>query len=535
MPEKKDEPKTQVEGGESPHENDPLLHEISSRISAKLGNKDVKRAMGGGDSGGSGKPSRDPDKPEKEFSWTTDFEIDPENPQVEISMDIEKWVSFNSTPNKSNSQESGRLDIATIKVEDEIIKIRVGFMYRRNEKLEVRLECDRLLSSTFSPFLNARHFSIELNKLIDRELFDMGIDVRWGCSVDQPSVAIENIYSLSQEELRLKIENLKKGIEIMIEIMLKTLSEDKPIEVRIPNPLIREVQGGVSSMPGGEEMVKGLEVADIDLTLDDMGGNFELKKQIKRLVTQYENPKFFKERGVSLPKGILLYGPPGTGKTLAAKIFAGEIDRTFYYIKASDILSKYYGESARRVKEIFDSVEGPCIIFIDEIDSIGGKRDEIHEASQKVLSELLQQLDGMKSRDDIILLAATNRKESLDSALIRPGRFDRHILVDRPDEEARKEIWKIHIKKQTENSTVKIFEDNLDIDLLAKENGGLVGADIEEIIRVSKEKIVFASFEKEEDVLISTQMLKGEIKNYQEERKRKMQRENEEKKIGFGQ
>jgi|GEM_PF-6231415 len=304
--------------------------------------------------------------------------------------------------------------------------------------------------------------------------------------------------------------------------------------LKVPNPRVRE--GAVTQQAEhvlqeeAKEKVRGLEVTDINLKLDEMGGNAGLKEQIRRLVAQYGNSQFFEERGVSLPKGILLYGPPGTGKTLSAKIFAGEIGRRFYHVKASDILSKYYGESEQTVRDIFHHVEGPCIIFIDEVDSIGEHRDYASEPTRRVLSELLQQLDGLTSRKDIILLAATNRKESLDPALLRPGRFDRHVLVDLPDEEARKQIWGIHVGKQQANSRVPLFVDALDINTLAQASDGLAGADIEEIVRRVKEKTVFTAFDTQTDVRITTEMLTAEMRDYKIERDKE---EQQPRRMGF--
>lgn len=280
------------------------------------------------------------------------------------------------------------------------------------------------------------------------------------------------------------------------------------------------------------EKVKGLEVKDIRMKLDDMGGNEDLKEQILRLVSQYRHPEFFRERGVKLPKGILLYGPPGTGKTLAAKIMAGEIGYKFYHVKASDILSKWYGESEKIVKAIFENVEPPCIVFIDEIDSVGSHRDGGSEQAKRVLTEILQQVDGMAGHRDILLLAATNRKEDLDSALLRPGRFDRHILVDLPDENARRQIWAIYLAKGRKSSSVKLFHEEIDIHELVKASDGLSGADIEEIFRRTAEKITFESFESGEEKLISTKTLLNELGSYIKERKAEAERQK--KKIGFG-
>lgn len=478
------------------------------------------RFSGGGDSGsGSGNyPPKDkpdsPGGPDKKLDWTTNIEeISPDRPQVTVEMDADEWARFqkiNPHPITIEAKPIILVEVGGVVFEIEVI-------IRSNQSWT---EFKFIIKPSFN---KQGTFIREFLQLCNSQLEKLGTGFFMQNKLCEQKIQIIWNAKQSTQDCVQVFNEAKKGLAVILEIALKMFKNKEKKTLIIPTPFVREETGTQPSLLGmkAREKVKGLEVTDIHLSLADMGGNDALKEQIQRLVIQYQNPDFFEDRGVSLPKGVLLYGPPGTGKTLAAKIFAGEIQRKFYYVKASDILSKYYGESEQAVKDIFQHVEGPCIIFIDEIDSIGEHRDFASEPTRRVLSELLQQLDGMTSRSDIILLAATNRKDSLDPALLRPGRFDRHIYVDNPDEEGRKQIWKIHIKKQQENSKVEIFDKELDINQLAKETDGMVGADIEEIVRRTKEKAVFKSFEETQDVLISSEMLVEEIQSYREERSKR--------------
>lgn len=261
-----------------------------------------------------------------------------------------------------------------------------------------------------------------------------------------------------------------------------------------------------------------MEVTESHCTLSDIGGYPELKQQVKQLIAQYNDPEFFRKRGVTPPRGILLFGPPGTGKTLTAKAMAGEMACRFYHVKASDILSKFYSESEETLRNIFKHVKGPCILFIDEIDSIGENRDTVSEPTKRVLTELLQQIDGMTSRKDIMLVAATNRKDALDPALLRAGRLDRHLLVGVPDIDARAQIWDIHINKARRASETPLFEEDINISRLAKNSDGNVGADLEAVVKKILEKITYESYTTHKDLLISTQMLLDELVLFQKEK-----------------
>jgi transitional endoplasmic reticulum ATPase len=223
-------------------------------------------------------------------------------------------------------------------------------------------------------------------------------------------------------------------------------------------------------------MTKAIDQSIPRITYDDLGG---LKKEVQKIREMVElpmrHPELFEKLGVEAPKGVLLYGPPGTGKTLLAKAVAGETNSHFISLSGPEIIGKYYGESEERLRDIFKQAEdsAPSIIFIDEIDSIAPKREEVTgEVEKRVVSQLLTLMDGMKARDKVVVIAATNRPDSLDPALRRPGRFDREIEIGIPDEEGRKEILGIHTRGMPLN-------DKVNLDQIAKVTHGFVGADLE--------------------------------------------------------
>ena len=224
------------------------------------------------------------------------------------------------------------------------------------------------------------------------------------------------------------------------------------------------------------EMTKSIDSSIPRITYDELGG---LKNEVQKIREMVElpmrHPELFEKIGVDAPKGVLLYGPPGTGKTLLAKAVAGETNAHFISLSGPEIMGKFYGESEERIREIFKQAEdnSPSIIFIDEIDSIAPKRDEVSgEVEKRIVSQLLTLMDGMKSRGKVVVIAATNRPDSIDPALRRPGRFDREIEIGIPDQEGRNEILSIHTKGMPIN-------ENVDLKQIAKTTHGFVGADLE--------------------------------------------------------
>ncbi len=225
-----------------------------------------------------------------------------------------------------------------------------------------------------------------------------------------------------------------------------------------------------------EKQVKAEAMRIPEVTYEDIGGLKEEIAMIREMVElPMKHPEIFERIGISPPKGVLLSGPPGCGKTLLAKAVANETDANFYAINGPEIMSKWYGESEKRLRDIFDEAEknAPSIIFIDEIDAIAPKREEVTgEVERRVVAQLLTLMDGLKSRGQVVVIAATNRPEALDEALRRPGRFDREIVINVPDQKARKEILQIHTRGMP-------LAKDVDLDRLAEMTIGYTGADLE--------------------------------------------------------
>ncbi len=229
-----------------------------------------------------------------------------------------------------------------------------------------------------------------------------------------------------------------------------------------------------------EEPIAGFEKTGGGITYEDIGG---LRGEIQRVREMVElpmkHPQVFKKLGIEPPQGVLLHGPPGTGKTLLAKAVANETSASFFSIAGPEIISKYYGESEQQLREIFEDAqdESPSIIFIDELDSIAPKREDVTgEVERRVVAQLLTLMDGLESRGQVVVIGATNRVDSVDPALRRPGRFDREIEIGVPDEGGREEILQIHTRGMP-------LSDDVGLDSLAEDTHGFVGADIESLTK----------------------------------------------------
>ena len=237
--------------------------------------------------------------------------------------------------------------------------------------------------------------------------------------------------------------------------------------------------GGVLGFGSAKGLIKSEKP---NVKFDDVAGNEEAKEEVKEMVDFLKNPDRYIELGAKIPKGVLLVGPPGTGKTLLAKAVAGEADVPFFAVSGSSFIEMFVGVGAARVRDLFNQAkkEAPSIIFIDEIDAIGKSRAASgpmggNDEREQTLNHLLAEMDGFDSNEPVIVLAATNRPEVLDPALLRPGRFDRQVLVDKPDFKGRVEILKVHIKK------IKAAKD-VDLEEIARMTAGLAGADLANIV-----------------------------------------------------
>ena len=246
--------------------------------------------------------------------------------------------------------------------------------------------------------------------------------------------------------------------------------------------LMNQMQGGGSRvMSFGKSRAKRMSVDAPKITFRDVAGVDEAVQELHEIKEFLENPKKFQALGARIPKGVLLYGPPGTGKTLLARAVAGEAGVPFFSISGSDFVEMFVGVGASRVRDLFEQAKqnSPCIIFMDEIDAVGRHRGAGmgggHDEREQTLNQLLVEMDGFEMKDNIILIAATNRPDILDPALLRPGRFDRQVVVDRPDRKGRKQILEVHTRG-------KPLAQNIDLDALAGQTPGFTGADLANLI-----------------------------------------------------
>jgi cell division protease FtsH len=246
--------------------------------------------------------------------------------------------------------------------------------------------------------------------------------------------------------------------------------------------LMNQMQGGGSKvMSFGKSRAKRMSPDSPKVTFKDVAGADEAVEELHEIKEFLENPKKFQALGARIPKGVLLFGPPGTGKTLLARAVAGEAGVPFFSISGSDFVEMFVGVGASRVRDLFEQAKqaSPCIIFMDEIDAVGRHRGAGmgggHDEREQTLNQLLVEMDGFEMKDNIILIAATNRPDILDPALLRPGRFDRQIMVDRPDRLGRKKILEVH-------SRGKPLAKEIDLDTLAAGTPGFTGADLSNLI-----------------------------------------------------
>ena len=246
--------------------------------------------------------------------------------------------------------------------------------------------------------------------------------------------------------------------------------------------IINQMQGGGSKvMSFGKSRAKRMSVDAPKITFRDVAGVDEAVEELHEIKEFLENPKKFQALGARIPKGVLLYGPPGTGKTLLARAVAGEAGVPFFSISGSDFVEMFVGVGASRVRDLFEQAKqnSPCIIFMDEIDAVGRHRGAGlgggHDEREQTLNQLLVEMDGFEMKDNIILIAATNRPDILDPALLRPGRFDRQIVVDRPDRKGRQKILEVHTRG-------KPLAKAIDLDVLAGQTPGFTGADLQNLV-----------------------------------------------------
>ena len=245
--------------------------------------------------------------------------------------------------------------------------------------------------------------------------------------------------------------------------------------------LMNQSSGGGKMTQFGKSKARVVIDEKNKVTFEDVAGADEVKEELEEIVEFLKSPKKFNDIGAKIPKGVLLYGPPGTGKTLLARAVAGEAGVAFFSISGSDFVEMFVGVGASRVRDLFDQAKknAPCIIFIDEIDAVGRQRGAGvgggHDEREQTLNQLLVEMDGFNSNEGIIIIAATNRPDILDPALLRPGRFDRQVTVDRPDVRGREEILNVHVRK-------KPLASDVDLSVIAKQTAGFTGADLANLV-----------------------------------------------------
>lgn len=273
---------------------------------------------------------------------------------------------------------------------------------------------------------------------------------------------------------------------------------------------LRQIQsGGGKAMSFGKSRARMLNPHEKKITFKDVSGVEEAKEELEEVVDFLRDPKKYTALGGKIPKGVILVGPPGTGKTLLARAVAGEADVPFFSISGSDFVEMFVGVGASRVRDLFEQGKkhAPCIIFIDEIDAVGRHRGQGmgggHDEREQTLNQLLVEMDGFESNEGVILIAATNRIDVLDSALLRPGRFDRRVMVGPPDVRGRLGILKVHTKKTP-------MEDDVDLEVVAKGTPGFTGADLANLVneaalnaaRHNKKKLSNIDFEQAKDKVL---------------------------------
>lgn len=356
-----------------------------------------------------------------------------------------------------------------------------------------------LVPAVSNPTSNRITYADLIAKIKNKEVTDVAISY----DKETARVKLKNDETLKRVNIS-DIENLMTNLnESMQEGTVKVSTDNQPFLETISNWILpissivlifllwtmlmsfttmRQGGGQGGQVSFGKSKARMINQEDkTKLTFKDVAGIDEEKEELEEVVEFLKNPKKFTDMGARIPKGVLLVGQPGTGKTLLAKAVAGEAGVPFFFISGSDFVEMYVGVGASRVRDLFQEAKrnAPCIIFIDEIDAVGRQRGAGigggHDEREQTLNQMLVEMDGFSANEGVIVLAATNRPDVLDKALLRPGRFDRQIVVPPPDVKAREQILAVHSKKKT-------FAEDVDMKLIAKNTSGFVGADLENLL-----------------------------------------------------
>ncbi len=371
----------------------------------------------------------------------------------------------------------------------------------------------------------------KVNSVVVSTKFLKGYEKAVGANQKEPLFP-SKIYMTPRVDDRDLIEFLEKNnVEIIAEnentLLMTVLSWVLPaiIFVGIWLWAMKRMGQGAGIMTLGKNKAKIVAQTDVGVTFKDVAGQDEAIQELDEILEFLRNPERFTRLGAKIPKGILLVGPPGTGKTLLAKAVAGEAGVPFFSISGSDFIEMFVGLGAARVRDLFEQANklAPCLVFIDELDALGKARGtgtfSGHDEREQTLNQLLVEMDGFEPNKGVVILAATNRPEILDPALLRPGRFDRHILVDRPDLKGRLDVLKVHTRE------VKLAP-HVDLEVIARRTPGFTGADLANLINEAallaarKRKTEVANEELEEaiDRIIAGLEKKNRILNEKEKR-----------------
>jgi cell division protease FtsH len=365
----------------------------------------------------------------------------------------------------------------------------------------------------FSDFLNdVRQDRVEWVKIKDREY-------RYQLKGDPGGRKDERVtIGINSEEVNKELFDAKKNIKVTVEKEESSPLWASALVTWLPMVFLlvmfylfmRQMQaGGGKAMSFGKSRARLLSDTNNKITFADVAGIEEAKDDCEEIIAFLKDPKKFQRLGGRIPKGVLLMGSPGTGKTLLAKALAGEAGVPFFSISGSDFVEMFVGVGASRVRDLFEQGKkhAPCIIFIDEIDAVGRHRGAGlgggHDEREQTLNQLLVEMDGFESNEGVIIIAATNRPDVLDPAILRPGRFDRRIVVPRPDIRGRVEILKVHTKKTP-------LSPDVDLEVIARGTPGFVGADLENLVneaallaaRQDKESLAMSDFDMAKDKVL---------------------------------
>lgn len=333
---------------------------------------------------------------------------------------------------------------------------------------------------------------------------------------------------LTKENLKVSLSDISDIVRIATDKIYHIFGKQSPtetMEIHPPRIFNERSSNPFNLEQTPDDLLGKIEIEKPNIQFEDIGGQEEAKREIEGISFALKNPELYKKWGTKPPKGVILHGPPGTGKTLMAKALASQANARFFHVKSSDIASKWYGESEKIVQQIFDLAtedkQQKVIIFFDEIDSIAPPRDGSHEATQRTISTLLENMDGVEGQENVMIVASTNRLNNVDDAILRAGRFDRWVEVPLPDEKGRKEIFDIHMNKAKNTAQRELFN-NINIDTLVVKTSGSSGADIAEILRRTlEEKVRQEGLSEQNSPLVTTEDIEAQIQHYEKVKKTK--------------